>query len=384
MTAIPKSLKFGRFLADCLNLLVMLVWGCWAASIASAQALNGENEEGLIDRYNAMIRDYRFGEAQDLLQKGVQTYPANPLFPMQLVSLQANIRAYVDLQQRIIDTERANNPGRALRAARRILEVKPEQKGAQEIAAALGGKVSADLKERLKIAHASLAHDDLEKAREALDALLSIDPSDSEVRTLLRDIEDKSVALARASQEEVAAHLARLEAWAADRKGGAPPREEVNKFNAVISKGLAQNPGDPQLMAQAKRGQDILRSAPSPSPDKNRQKTLQETVNANAESPEQLLERGRTLLGQGQFTEADQLFSRLARIGNLRQIALAYLYQGIARLATLSASDVQGARQQRLRALSSFQNALRFDVVIQLPAGYEKYSRDLAEARQTL
>ena len=95
-------------------------------------------------------------------------------------------------------------------------------------------------------------------------------------------------------------------------------------------------------------------------------------------------ERGRTLLGQGQFTEADQLFSRLARIGNLRQIALAYLYQGIARLATLSASDVQGARQQRLRALSSFQNALRFDVVIQLPAGYEKYSRDLAEARQTL
>ncbi|MBV5277029.1 hypothetical protein JZU56_04270, partial [bacterium] len=88
--------------------------------------------------------------------------------------------------------------------------------------------------------------------------------------------------------------------------------------------------------------------------------------------------------GQGQFGEAEQLFSQLARVGSLRQIPQAYLYQGIARLATISASDVQGARQQRLRAVSSFQNALRFDAAIALPAGYQKYARDLAEARQTL
>ncbi len=367
------------------TLLSLLAGVCFTMGMAPARSDENENEESLVDQYNTLIRDYRFVDAQNLLQKGVQSYPANPLFPLQLVSLQANIRAYIDLQQRIVDAERQSNPGRALRAARRILEVKPEQKGARETVDALGGKVSADLTERLKVARAALDRDDIEHARDALDVLLAIDPSDAAVRELLRDIDAKAALLALSRQAEVAAHLTRLEAWAADGKRGAPPpRDDVRKFNAAVAKGLEQNPGDPQLLAQAKRGQEILRNAQVAAVDKNSQKTLQESVSANTESPEQLLLRGRTLLGQGQFGEAEQLFSRLARVGSLRQIALAYLYQGIARLATISASDVQGARQQRLRAVSSFQNALRFDSVIQLPAGYEKYARDLAEARQTL
>ncbi len=364
---------------------VLLAWLLFACPGAGARADDGGNEESLIDQYNALIREYRFGEAQDLLQKGIQSYPRNPLFPLQLVSLQANIRAYVDLQQRIVDAERHNNPGRALRAARRILDIKPDQKGAREVVEELGGKVSSDLQERLKTARAALDRGDIEKARDGLDSLLSIDPTDPGVRALLRDIEERSATSARASQEEVAAHLARLETWFAGRKRGGPPaKEDVRKFNAAVAKGLEQNPGDPQLLAQARRGQDILHAAQAASADKTAQKILQETVSANTESADQLLERGRTLLGQGQFGEADGVFSRLVRTGNLRQVAFAYLYQGIARLATISAADVQGGRQQRLRALSSFQNALRFDAAIQLPAGYEKYARDLAEARQTL
>ena len=352
--------------------------------IAPGWADEGENEDSLIDQYNTMIRDYRFGDAQNLLQKGMQSYPANPLFPLQLVSLQANIRAYIDLQQKIVDAERLNNPGRALRAARRILEVKPEQKGAQDAVDALGGKVSVDLQERLLSARALLERGNIEKARDDLDALLSIDPSDSEVRTLLHDIEAKGEVLALARQEEVAERLARLESWAVDRKRSTPPLgEEVRKFNAAVAKGLEQKPGDPHLLAQARRGQYLLRSTQIATADKSNQKNLQETVRSHTEGPEQMFERGRTLLGQGQFGEAEQLFSQLARVGNLRQIPQAYLYQGIARLATLSASDVQGARQQRLRAVSSFQNALRFDATSQLPAGYQKYAQDLAEARQT-
>jgi hypothetical protein len=350
-----------------------------------ARADDSDTEDSLIDQYNTMIRDYRFGEAQSLLQKGVQSYPANPLFPLQLVSLQANIRAYVDLQQRIIDAERLNNPGRALRAARRILEVKPEQKGAQEAVDALAGKLSTELRVRLASARAFLERSEIEKARDDLDALLSMDPGDPQVRALLRDIEAKGTVLALARLEDVAGHLARLESWAADQKrSGSPPREDVRKFNAAVARGLEQNPGDPQLLAQARRGQDLLRNAQVAPADKSSQKTLQEIVSSHAEGPEQLLERGRTLLGQGQFGEAEQLFSQLARVGNLRQIPQAYLYQGIARLATIAASDVQGARQQRLRAISSFQNALRFDAAISLPTGYQKYARDLAEARQTL
>ena len=372
-------------LRDGLLALLLCAWLGLLPGSAQALADDGESEDSLIDHYNTMIRDYRFGDAQKLLQQGMQSYPANPLFPLQLVSLQANIRAYVDLQQRIIDSERLNNPGRALRAARRILEVKPEQKGAQEAVDTLGSKVTAELHERLASARAFLERSEIEKARDDLDALLSIDPSDPEVRTLLRDIEAKGVALALARLEDVAGHLARLETWAADRKrSGPPPKEDVRKFNAAIAKGLEQNPGDPQLLAQARRGQELLRSAPVASADKTSQKALQETVSSHAEGPEQLLERGRALLGQGQFGEAEQLFSQLARVGSLRQIPQAYLYQGIARLATISASDVQGARQQRLRAVSSFQNALRFDAAIALPAGYQKYARDLAEARQTL
>jgi tetratricopeptide (TPR) repeat protein len=365
--------------------LAMLLCLGTAISSAPIYADDSTHEDSLIDQYNTMIRDFRFGDAQNLLQNSIQSYPANPLFPLQLVSLQANIRAYVDLQQRIIDAERINSPGRALRAARRILEVRPEQKGAQEAVDSLGSKVTLDLRERLAAARAFLERGEIEKSREDLDALLSIDPGDPEVRALLRDIEAKGVVLALARQEEVADHLAHLETWAADRKRSAQaPKEDVRKFNAALAQGLAQNPGDPQLLAQARRGQELLRTAQAASADKASQKTLQETVSSHVENPEQLLERGRSLLGQGQFGEAEQLFSRLARLGSLRQIPLAYLYQGIARLASISASDVQGARQQRLRAVSSFQNALRFDAAIPLPAGYQKYARDLAEARQTL
>ena len=367
------------------TLFALLAWTCLTMGFVSAQVLATENEEGLIDEYNAMIREYRFGEAQELLQQGVKSHPANPLFPLQLVSLQANIRAYVDLQQRIIDAERHGNPARALRAARRLLAVKPEQKDAQEIVDELAGRVSAELSDRLKAARAALERSNIETAREVLDGLLSMDPGDPQVRALLRDIEERAAVSARASQQAVADPLARLEAWSADRKRSGPaPKDDVRKFHAAIAKGLEQNPGDPQLLAQARRGQEILRTASVLPADKIGQKTLQESVSANAETPDQLLERGRSLLGQGQFAEADQHFARLARVGNSRQIAFAYLYQGIARLATIAASDVQGGRQQRLRALSSFQNALRFDTAIQLPVGYEKYARDLAEARQTL
>lgn len=356
-----------------------------ALTVDPARAADGSDEEGLIDQYNALIREYRFGEAQDVLQKGIQAYPRNPLYPLQLVSLQANIRAYIDLQQRIIDAERQGNPSRALRAARRVLDMKPDHAGALQVIADLGGKVSSDLKERSASARAALERGELEKARDGLDTLLSIDPTAPEVRALLRDIEEKSAAQAQASQDDVAAQLVKLEAWAADHKRSSPPpREDIRKFNVALAKGLEQNPGNPQLLAQARRGQEILRAAPTATVDKTAQKTLQETVSSNAESPDQLLEHGRTLLGQGQFGEAESTFSKVVRLGNLKQVPLAYLYQGIARLATISASDVQGARQQRLRAISSFQNALRFDTAIQLPAGYEKYARDLAEARQTL
>ena len=366
-------------------LVSLLAFSCIANGILPARADDVSSDDSLVDEYNTMIRDFRFGEAQELLQKGILTYPANPVFPMQLVSLQANIRAYVDLQQRIIESERQTNPGRALRAAKRILEVKPDQEGAKEIVATLGGKVSSDLVERLKSARASLERGDIEKARDGLDVLLGIDPSDPDVRLLLRDIEINSAALARSRKEDVSGQLARLEAWSADRKRSVQaPKDEIRKFNAALAKGLEQNPGDPQLLAQAKRGQEILRTAPATSLDKTSQRNLQDSVNSNAESPDQLLGRGQALLGQGQFVEADLVFTRVARIGNPRQISQAYLNQGVARLATITASDVQGGRQQRLRAISSFQNALRFDASISLPRGYEKYARDLAEARQTL
>jgi Tfp pilus assembly protein PilF len=367
------------------TLLTFLVLAYIGNSVVPARAEDVQSDDHLIDEYNTMIRDFRFAEAQELLQKGIQTYPTNPLFPLQLVSLQANIRAYVDLQQKIIESERHSNPGRALRAARRILEVKPDQEGAKEIVATLGGKVSADLKEQLKSARVSLERGDIEKARDSLDALLSIDPSDREVRLLLRDIEASAAILALSRKEDVSGQLARLEAWSVDRKRNTrAPKDEIRKFSTAVAKSLEQNPGDPQLLAQAKRGQDILRTAPATSIDKSSQKDLQEAVNSNAESTDQLFNRGQTLLGQGQFAEAELLFTRLTRLGNLRQISQAYLNQGISRLATISASDVQGARQQRLRAISSFQNALRFDASISLPRGYEKYARDLAEARQTL
>ena len=374
-----------RFVRTKVALLTLLVLAILVQGTLPAIAEDVQNDDRLIDEYNTMIRDFRFSEAQELLQKGIQAFPSNPLFPLQLVSLQANIRAYIDLQQRIIETERQTNPGRALRAAKRILAVKPDQEGAKEAVAMLGGKVSSDLMDRLKSARASLERGDIEKARDDLDILLTIDPSDPEVRILLRDIEANSAILARSHKEDVSGQLARLEAWSVDRKRNVQmPKEEIRKFNTAVAKGLQQNPGDPQLLAQAKRGQDILRTAPVTSLDRNSQKVLQEAVDSNVENPDQLFNRGQTLLGQGQFVEADLLFARLARIGSLRQISQAYLYQGISRLATVTASDVQGGRQQRLRAISSFQNALRFDASVGLPRGYEKYARDLAEARQTL
>lgn len=358
-----------------LSLLALLL-----LPLASAWAESSEDQ--LIEEFNQLVREYRFADAQGVLDKAVKAYPGNPVFPMQLVSFRATLRGYIEVQQSIIDEEATTNPGRALRSARRILSVQPGHEVANKTVATLADGVSRRIEPLLAQCQAELGRGDTEAARETLSTLLTLDPADPRIRALLSALDEKAEDRIREQEREARKTLANIEVLAkAGRTGNA--KEEARRLQRVVEHGLVQKPGDENLLALAKRAQEVLGKGSSKD-ERQVSKALAETVASYGETAERQMERGRKLLAEGRFGEAEALFSTLVRSGGLSRIAISYLYQGIARLAQTRTADISAARQQQLKARASFLNALRFDAAAVLPAGYEKYAKELSEARQLL
>jgi TPR repeat protein len=117
---------------------------------------------------------------------------------------------------------------------------------------------------------------------------------------------------------------------------------------------------------------------------KKRDEVREEKRKEAAETPDALMKKGQALLDSGRFDEAAGIFDKLTRIHGNKRIAMAYVYLGITTLARINPAKVIEAKQLRLKGIASFQNALRFDRAVSLPAGYGKYKNQFAEALKQL
>jgi tetratricopeptide (TPR) repeat protein len=117
---------------------------------------------------------------------------------------------------------------------------------------------------------------------------------------------------------------------------------------------------------------------------KKRDEAREEKRKEAAEAPDAQLKRGQALLDGGRFDEAAGIFEKLTRTRGNKRIATAYVYLGIATLARINPAKVIEAKKLRLKGIASFQNALRFDRAISLPAGYGKFKDQFAEALKQL
>lgn len=341
------------------------------------------SEDDFIEDFNKLVREYRFAEAQGILDKAIVAHPNNMLFPMQLVSFKATLRGYVDVQQSIIDDESVTNPGRALRAAQRIMAVQPGHERAKNVIANLSNEVTRRVDALLNQCRNELDRGDTEAARETLATLLSLDPSEPRTRALLNALDGTAEDRVRLQESEVRNTLAKIEVTSKSGRLTGAVKEDARRLQRAVERGLIQKPGDEQLVALARRAQTVLGKAASVE-EQQVAKALDKAVAVYGESHAQQVERGKKLLSEGRFSDAETLFSNLVRSGGVAQIAASYIYQGIARLAQTRSADITAARQQQLKARASFVNALRFDAGVFLPAGYEKYARELSEARQLL
>lgn len=107
-------------------------------------------------------------------------------------------------------------------------------------------------------------------------------------------------------------------------------------------------------------------------------------VRTPAESPDAILRRGQKSLDGGKFDDAARAFERLVGTPGFAGTATAYVYLGITNLARVNPSNVTEAKKLRLKGLASFQNALRFDRMVTLPLGYERFAEVFEEAKRSL
>jgi len=117
---------------------------------------------------------------------------------------------------------------------------------------------------------------------------------------------------------------------------------------------------------------------------KKREEAREEKRKEAEETPDALMKKGQTLLDGGKFDEAAGIFDKLTRTHGNNRIAMAYVYLGITTLARINPAKVIEAKKLRLKGIASFQNALRFDRAVSLPAGYGKFKDELAEALKRL
>jgi tetratricopeptide (TPR) repeat protein len=102
------------------------------------------------------------------------------------------------------------------------------------------------------------------------------------------------------------------------------------------------------------------------------------------DTPDALMKKGQALLDSGKFDEAAGIFDKLTRTHGNKHIAMAYVYLGITTLARIDPAKVIEAKKLRLKGIASFQNALRFDRTVSLPAGYGKFKDEFTEALKRL
>ena len=305
----------------------------------------------------------------------------------------ASLRSYIDRQHTIINLKKEKHPGMALRACQRISEVDEAFRDVSNTCDVLRKQISEKMNPGIQEAASALRQKDWDKFRVLLSPLLTPDFDEGQLRRLIasawRLIEEETRAKEKIAQEQLRAIEAAERSAAYRKKNMHQIFKLINTFKATVAEGLRDNPEDAALLSLARKGNKVIASLqqkmkPSRPIEEKIVADLPEETEEDIEPGEDEYQRAQMLFNNGRFEEAANLFDKTTKIRGSKYIAPAYLYLGISHLARINPANINEARKLHLKGLSSFQNALRFDDNIALPAGYDKYQPVFYEAKERL
>jgi len=308
----------------------------------------------------------------------------------------ASLRSYIDTQHAILNTEKERNPARALRACNRLQTVEPAGKETSDTCERLQKQIGDQAEPRFGQAKSALEKKDWDTFRDQLSGMLTADFDSSRLRRLntaaWRLIEEET----RAREKTAREILRQLEAAdrASYRKKNAPQIVKmINAFKAAVNPALRDNPEDEDLLALVRKAGRVIASlqekmkAPRPQKGEIEDKAgsdLPEETPDGHDPGEDDYRKAQTLFQSGRYDEAARYFEKATKIRGSGYIASAYIYMAISNLARINPANINEARKLHLKGLSYFQNALRFDDAIALPAGFDKYQPVFEEAKRRL
>jgi tetratricopeptide (TPR) repeat protein len=232
-------------------------------------------------------------------------------------------RAYYQLQMKYISAFEKKEPGAALTAERRLKEQFPSDVELSQLETRLTELTANQLNPLVLQAEQALSNGDRDLFRNRLGQIMSVEFKEQQLRDLLALY------------------------W---RRVGRVEKEAK----------------------EAKEAKEVI--------VKKRDEVREEKRKEAADTPDAQLKRGQALFDSGKFDEAAGIFEKLTRTHGNKNIAMAYVYLGITTLARINPAKVIEAKKLRLKGINSFQNALRFDRAVSLPAGYGKFKDQFAEA----
>ena len=284
-----------------------------------------------------------------------------------------------------------------MRACQRISEVDQAFRDVSETCDALQKQISEKMSPRLQEAESALAQKNWDKFRNLLAGLLAPDFNEGPLRRLItsawRLIEEETRAREKIAQEQLRLIEAAERSATYRKKNAHQISNLINTFKTTVAQGLRDNPGDAALMALARKGEKVIASLqqkmkPSRSPkEKIEEKAITdfpEEIEEDIDPAEDEYKEAQALFNNGRFEEAANFFEKTTKIRGSKYIASAYIYLGISHLARINQAHINEARKLHLKGVANFQNALRFNSDIALPAGYDKYQPVFDEAKERL
>jgi TPR repeat protein len=292
----------------------------------------------------------------------------------------------LDFAERMGQTDQ----GAALVAARRLLELDPSDRDARDLVERLWNVKNTQLATLFAQADQQLLTGELSPFLKTLLGIMSLNPDEMRLRDLVGNYWfrlDETIRTAEKDGLDILHALESFDTPESVRRNQAKIQKLIAAFNESVNKGLKAIPADPRISSLVHRFDRVTVSLAKKREDyreEHGEERREERKEVAMDSSESQFNKGQTQLAQGKFDSAAKLFEKLTRTQGYKNVAGAYVYLGIISLARINQSKIKEATRLRLKGVTSFQNALRFDSNIALPKDYLKYKDIFEEAKTSL
>jgi hypothetical protein len=355
--------------------------------------------EDMLGEYNEYIRLYRFKNALDILRNCSERCPQQKdICLLQSISLKATMRNYIDVQLKTAREAKEANPGGAIRAYRRVLEIAGAYSEKSEAAVSeaerelpgLNSEVDREMAVLVRNGEQAITAFRFDRLRDIIYKLYLLDYGSTKAQDLSQSASKKIDEYISNESKEIDRLLQTLdETVSATAKISSPGnRRRENRISKVtqtinnkIEAALAVKPGDErinQLYVRAVSTKDQAQG-------KGLKIQLIAPDKQLTESPEKVLQEALTDIGKRKYGQAVENLERsIARVNfDKDDLCAAYVYLGIAYASQIKeerANTLEGG-SVRSAAIRAFRRALSFNPNLQLPKGHDNFKPLLEESR---